>query len=99
MIYSPLHSRIELVIKINCALRLVHVTTLLDLLYLRRIGSNESAFGRAGDNLNVYVVLASKKQALSDRELAEALFFFAGQLKNITQNVDGGRRLLEQKLH
>ena len=44
------------------------------------------------------VVLAGKKQPLADWELAEAFLFFAGQLKDIGQDIHSAGALLEQYL-
>lgn len=89
---------VQLVAKVDGALGLAH-GALLHGLDLDRVGSDEASFGRAGDDLNVYVVLPGKEKSLPDGELAEPLLFLAGQLKDLTEHVDSTGRLFEQYLH
>ena len=50
---------------------------------LVRVGRDKVRLCFTGCNLDVYMVLSGKEEALSDRELAEALLFLAGKLKDI----------------
>ena len=64
--------------------RKVKVALSLNLLNLLGVGGDQAGFGRAGDDLDMDVVLAGKEQSLADRELAEALFLLAGQLEDVS---------------
>ena len=68
----------------------------LDLLW---VGCDQALFGRTGDNLDMNMVLTGKEEALADREISEALSFLFGQLKDVSEYVNGARGLFEEELH
>ena len=45
------------------------------------------------------VVGAGEEETLADWEVGEALFFFVGEFEDVGEDVDGGGRLFEEKLH
>ena len=63
------------------------------------VGGDKGFFGIGSNDLDVDVVVAGEEEALADGEIREAFLFFFGQLKDVGKNVDGGRRLFEEKLH
>jgi hypothetical protein len=84
-------ARVESVAEVDRAGWLVDFAGFVSRLHgldLLRIGRDQAGFGWAGHDLNVDVVLAGKKQALADRELAEALALLASQLEDVAQYVD-----------
>ena len=82
----------EAIAEIDGALWLAKVTVLSGAFHglnLVRIRRDQAGLSWAGDDLNVYVVLAGEEQALPYWELAEALFLFVRELENTTKDVDG----------
>ena len=49
--------------------------------------------------MDVDVILAGEEEAIADWEVGEALFFFVGEFEDVGEDVDGGGRLFEEKLH
>lgn len=82
----------QAIIEVYGALRLAKVAVLrraLHRLNLVRVCRDQAGLSRAGDDLNVDVVLAGEEQALPYRELAQALFLLASQLEDTTEDIDG----------
>ena len=75
--------------EVDVALSLEQLPLGLQLLDLSGTRRDEPGLGRAGDNLDVNVILAGKEQALADWELAQTLLLFACQVEDIAQDIDG----------